>query len=194
MDKISFIDNKTIHRLTHGGGKQQPIARAIGLHRHKNLRVLDATAGLGQDGFLLAHLGATVFMLERVEAVYIALKEALLEAKAQYPETCARITLTHEDANAFMKNNPCHVDVIYLDPIFPEAKKSALNKKNIRALRELVGPDLDADALLINAQKQNPRKIVVKRPKQAPFLNNQAPQQQQIGKSNRFDIYLKGTS
>src|SRR3546814_8546154 len=46
-------------------GKQQLLARAIGLHKYKDLSVLDATAGLGRDGFVLAALGAQVTMVER---------------------------------------------------------------------------------------------------------------------------------
>src|SRR3546814_16634626 len=48
-------------------GKQQLLARAIGLHKYKDLSVLDATAGLGRDGFVLAALGAQVTMVERPE-------------------------------------------------------------------------------------------------------------------------------
>src|SRR3546814_20311726 len=48
-------------------GKQQLLARAIGLHKYKDLSVLDATAGLGRDGFVLAALGAPVTMVARQE-------------------------------------------------------------------------------------------------------------------------------
>ena len=48
------------------------IARAIGLNSPTAPHVLDATAGLGGDAFVLASLGCPVTMVERVRSARLA--------------------------------------------------------------------------------------------------------------------------
>ena len=52
----------------------------------------------------------------------------------------------------------------------------------MRVLQALVGADSDADQLLERAR--NCSRVVVKRPKIAPFLAEQKPDFQVLGKSN----------
>jgi 16S rRNA (guanine1516-N2)-methyltransferase len=80
-------------------------------------------------------------------------------------------------------------DVIYLDPMFPERQKTADVKKEMAAFHSIVGKDEDADALLPLALAHVNYRVVVKRPRKAPFLNSQVPSYQLEGKSSRFDIY-----
>jgi 16S rRNA (guanine1516-N2)-methyltransferase len=80
-------------------------------------------------------------------------------------------------------------DVIYLDPMFPERQKTADVKKEMAAFHSIVGKDEDADALLPLALARVNYRVVVKRPRKAPFLNNQTPSYQLEGKSSRYDIY-----
>ena len=79
--------------------------------------------------------------------------------------------------------------MVYLDPMFPERKKSAQVKKEMQIFHALIGADLDADQLLENALERANYRVVVKRPRIAPFLNNQKPSYQLEGKSSRYDIY-----
>ena len=81
-------------------------------------------------------------------------------------------------------------DVIYLDPMFPSRSKSALNKKSMRILKEIVGKDSDSDQLLKIALKTALKRVVVKRPKLAPHLAGKKPDITYRGKSSRFDVYL----
>jgi 16S rRNA (guanine1516-N2)-methyltransferase len=81
-------------------------------------------------------------------------------------------------------------DVIYLDPMFPHKQKSALVKKEMRVFQSLVGPDLDADALLPAALKMAEKRVVVKRPDYAGWLNEHKPSMAIETKSNRFDVYV----
>ena len=54
-----FVEGAAKHRREQGGGRGQPVAKAIGLKGAKELPyVVDATAGLGRDSFVLAGLAA----------------------------------------------------------------------------------------------------------------------------------------
>jgi 16S rRNA (guanine1516-N2)-methyltransferase len=63
--RVDFLTGKAKHRLNYGGGKGQLLAKAVGINKRAGLKVLDATAGLGQDSFVLASLGCEVTLLER---------------------------------------------------------------------------------------------------------------------------------
>ena len=81
-------------------------------------------------------------------------------------------------------------DVIYLDPMYPEHGTNALPHKEMRWLRELVGEDTDADALLAPALLLARKRVVVKRPLKAPDLAGVAPHHRHRGRAVRFDVYL----
>ena len=187
---IDFTNSALQYRRLHGGGLQQDLARACGLH--KGLRkLLDATAGYGEDAFILASLGATVTAIERHPEVSNALTLALEQAKncEEISSIAKRITLISGNAIELIPRvEP--FEVIYLDPMFPERKKSALVKKPMRDLKALVGEDDDAEFLLETALQYATHRVVVKRPSGAPTLSTRKPDIQYPGKSTRFDVYL----
>ncbi len=82
-------------------------------------------------------------------------------------------------------------DVVYLDPMYPHKKKSALVKKEMRVFQSLVGADLDADALFAPAYELATKRVVVKRPDYAEFLGGAKPSMAIETKKNRFDVYVK---
>ena len=55
--RVDFVAGKSRHRRLYGGGKGQQIAKAVGVQGSVRPSVLDATAGLGGDAFVLASLG-----------------------------------------------------------------------------------------------------------------------------------------
>jgi 16S rRNA (guanine1516-N2)-methyltransferase len=178
-------------------GTKQLLARAIGLHKRRNLTVLDATAGLGRDGFVLAALGAEVTMLERqplfAELLADARQRAL--AAAATAAIAARIRVIAGDATAFMADNALtgaerRWDVVHLDPMYPHRGKQALPQKEMQILRELTGGDPDADALLAPALATARLRVAVKRPSHAPFLAGRRPDFQLAGTQARYDVYL----
>lgn len=194
------LANTTLnYRRLKGGGKQQMLAKAVGLDATSHPRVLDATAGLGRDAFILASLGASVHMVERVPEIRALLKSALEHARApgqgepdDFARAITRLSLQAGDAVDCLapiahEERP---DVIYLDPMFPPRQKSALVKKEMRILHNLVGLDPDADQLLEAARATGVRRIVVKRPRIAPALSGAKPSHVLSGKTNRFDVYL----
>ncbi len=189
---VDFVSGAVAHRRVFGGGKGQDIAKAIGLNKRSNLSVLDGTAGLGRDAFVFASLGCDVVMLERVPFVRALLKNGLLRASLSEDISgiIHRMTFLDGDISGQTENK---YDVVYLDPMYPHIEKSAAVKKEMAFFRELIGFDDDADYLLEHAKKIASYRVVVKRPKGAPYLNNEPPTYQVEGKSGRFDVYVNKT-
>ncbi|WP_166251492.1 class I SAM-dependent methyltransferase [Marinobacter salicampi] len=191
--RAAFDTGKAGYRLEHGGGTGQLIARAVGLQKTRQpLRILDATAGLGQDAFVLAGLGCSVTLLERSPIVHALLADGLERASlnAAAAPVVERMELIREDsANWLEGSEPDVADVIYLDPMFPHRDKSALVKKEMRVFRDLVGDDDDAPALLRAALVRATYRVVVKRPRKAPPVTGIEPATRLEGKTSRYDIY-----
>jgi len=191
---VNFTGSTMEYRLKHGGGRSQALARAIGLKKGWKPTVIDATAGLGRDGFIMAHLGCHVHMLERSPILAVMLEDGLNRAKQaeQTAEIASRIDFTRVDSIEFLqklkqKDKP---DAIYLDPMFPERTKSSLVKKEMRILHGLAGDDQDAGKLLDIALHCARNRVVVKRPRLAPTLDDTEPSHAITGKTSRFDVYL----
>ncbi len=195
--RAEFTEGAVDHRRKFGGGKGQMIAKAVGIKAGVYPRVLDATAGLGKDSFVLATLGCHVTMMERSPIVHCLLNNGLERAREfavqdrELGAVMSRMQLVQQDSRAYLQTLAAdqYPDVIYLDPMFPERNKTADVKKDMAAFHSLVGKDEDADALLPLALAHANYRVVVKRPRKAPLLNNQAPSYQLEGKSSRYDIY-----
>jgi len=145
---VDFLSSKREHRRVYGGG--QLIAKAVGIKSDEHLRVLDLTAGFGQDAYVLACLGCDVTMVERSEIIFQLLEDGIKRAKEDEEFEKLKFKLIQADSIEYLnkvteKNYP---DIICIDPMFPERKKSALVKKESRILRAVVGDDQDSDALL----------------------------------------------
>lgn len=191
-----FVAGRADYRRKYGGGSGQPLARAVGLRGGAAPTVVDATAGLGRDAFVLAALGAEVLLLERSRVVGALLADALRRAHAD-PEVApiaARMSLIVGDAAQLLASSSTRPEVVYLDPMYPHTGKRALQKKEMRLFRQLVGPDDDAGALLEAARRAARRRVVVKRPAGAPPLADIEPDGRLESKNTRFDLYLSGLS
>ncbi len=186
-------------RRRQGGRRSEGIARAVGLRAGQLPPVLDATAGLGGDAFVLAALGCEVTLLERVPALQELLADALLRAHSEaaarqdseLKAALDRMHLVRSEATAYLAPLPdaSRPEVIYLDPMFPERRKSAAVKKDMQLLHHLVGSDADADQLLPIALHVARRRVVVKRPRQAEPLGGRRPEHVIEGVRNRYDLY-----
>lgn len=189
-----------IHRLKRAGIKNELIARACNIGKIDKL--LDATAGLGHDALLLAHLGAKVTLLERHPILFALLESALQQAKQHsiLVKTVANIELIFADAEDYLKRIvDSKYDVIYLDPMFPardanqkQEKKQAQVKKQMQLLHVLLPDDgvMDLGENLLILAKEKAKRVIVKRPKHAVFLADQQPQHQWQGDACRFDGYF----
>lgn len=195
--RVEFTEGTVDHRRKFGGGKGQMIARAVGIKAGVFPRVLDATAGLGRDAFVLASLGCEVTLLERSPVVWHLLADGLTRAgyfaaahDAELLAILSRMQLQTCNALDYFASTPTPAaDVIYLDPMFPQREKSADVKKEMKIFHDIVGKDEDADRLLEPALQCARYRVVVKRPRKAPFLAGKTPSFQLEGKSSRYDIY-----
>ena len=189
--KVDLVEGATAHRRKFGGGRGQDIAKAIGLKHGFTPHILDATAGLGRDAFVLASLGCQVTLMERMPVVAALLDDGLERAKlnSEVSEIANRMNLVHASSIENM-DLAQQVDVVYLDPMYPHREKSAAVKKEMRVFQSLVGEDLDADDLLAPALALAKYRVVVKRPSYAPPLDNKKPSTSIKMKKNRFDVYV----
>lgn len=190
--RVDFVEGEAAHRRQFGGGNGQMIAKAVGIAQGIRPQVLDATAGLGKDAFVLASLGCRMTLIERQPLIAALLEDGL--ARAQRDEEVgpivARMRLLTGNAIERMRGWEGEPpQVIYLDPMFPHRDKSALVKKEMRVFRPLVGDDLDAPALLEAALALASHRVVVKRPRKAPIIEGPKPSHSLEGKSSRYDIY-----
>ncbi|MCA8917043.1 MAG: class I SAM-dependent methyltransferase [Planctomycetes bacterium] len=166
-------------------GRRLPLARAAGVKVDVRPSVLDATAGLGRDAYTLAALGCRVTALERSALFAALLRDGLDRAGSD-------IQLVLGDSCEYMASLPGadRPDVVYLDPMFPERRKTAAVKKEMQYMQELLGED-DATALFAAARNCARQRVVVKRPVHAPELA--PPNHAFEGKTVRFDVYLTGS-
>lgn len=192
--RVDFVEGAMAHRRLFGGGAGQMIAKAVGVQPGVRPQVLDATAGLGRDAFVLASLGCRLTLIERQPLIAALLEDGLARARlsAEVAPIAAQMRLLQGNAiellSAWQDEPP---QVIYLDPMFPHRDKSALVKKEMRLFRPLVGDDLDAPALLAAALALASHRVVVKRPRKAPCIEGGKPSYVLEGKSSRYDIYAK---
>ena len=194
--EVDFCGGAALHRLQGGA---ELIARAVAGRSKQPLRVLDATAGLGRDSFVLASRGFRVHMLERSPVLAALLEDALargrLDADERVAAAVARLSLQHIDALDYLAAlaEAERPDVIYLDPMFPPSQKTALVKKEMRLLQQVLhGDEADYAALLASARRQARLRVVVKRPRKAAPLADAAPDYGLEGKAVRFDVYVAG--
>lgn len=191
--RVDFSAGAQAHRRLQGGAEL--VARACAVERGRRPLVLDATAGLGRDSFVLASRGAQLLMLERNPWVAALLADGLLRAgqsaDAELAAIVQRMQLLETDAGAYLQQLPGEQfpDVIFIDPMFPATKKSALVKKEMQAFHQLVGADRDGAELLELALGRARYRVAVKRPSKAAFLGDRSPSYSLNGKAVRFDIY-----
>ncbi|OCA55467.1 16S rRNA (guanine(1516)-N(2))-methyltransferase RsmJ [Photorhabdus namnaonensis] len=189
---VDFVSGTMAHRRRFGGGRGEAVAKAIGIKKDYLPTVVDATAGLGRDAFVLASLGCHVRMLER-HPVVAALLDDGLQRGYQDEEIGGwlqeRMTLLHASSITALADITPQPDVVYLDPMYPHKQKSALVKKEMRVFQSLVGADEDADSLLAPARALAKRRVVVKRPDYAEPLAGVAASADITTKNHRFDIY-----
>lgn len=152
---------------------------------------IDATAGLGEDAFLLAAAGFEVDLYEQNPSIAALLRDGLARAlnDERLAQTAKRMTLHEADSVSAMRALPRSPDVIYLDPMFPEKTKNAATKKKFQLLHFLEAPCTNEEGLLKAALRATPQKVIVKRPAKGPDLAGIKPAYRISGKAVRYDIY-----
>jgi len=188
-----FLSGPVYYRFIHDRRINQPLAKAAGVKRGYRPSVLDATAGFGEDSFVLASLGCRVTMIERSKVIYALLADGISRCgendrvKRVFEE---RVTLKLADSIEYLDSSTICYDTVFLDPMYPWQSKSSLNKQKMRILREVVGNDNDGSELLSAALNRAVKRVAVKRPARAGHLDEREPSFAITAKSSRYDIYL----
>ena len=152
-------------------------------------KAVDATAGLGEDSFILAAGGYEVEMFEHNPVTFSLLNDALIRARKdpKLKDIAKRMSLKEGDSKELLSGLTYSPDLIYLDPMFPEKKKSAETKKKLQVLHRIELPCSDENELLKAAISSKPKKIIIKRPPDGDFLGGMRPTYSIERKAVRFD-------
>lgn len=219
-DKLSWLSDglsvapewdKLQRRVVSAGRKSELLLQAAKITAES--RVIDATAGFGHDSLILASTGAQVTMLEQqpLMALLLLVEQQRMSAQPNWQKLMSRLHIINTDALSYFATLPADmtgatkaVDVVYLDPMFPEDSyqdsktgKGAKVGKHMQALHQLASPPAleeerqllqHAQAIVGNSDKQG--RVVVKRPQLAPSLANQPPNESWHNEAVRFDGYF----
>lgn len=189
--RVDFDGAALRHRLQGGA---ELVAKAVRGRSREPLRVVDATAGLGRDALVLAARGFAVTMVERSPVVAALLEDGLMRAVASSENAVAaaakQLDLVCADAVVWLGSAAPQPDVIYLDPMFPDERKSALPRKEMQLFQLLLAHGAEDPALLVAARQAARIRVVVKRPVKGPPLAGVEPAYELSGKAVRFDVYL----
>ncbi len=204
--------DKLQRRVVSAGRKSELLLQAAKIT--SDSMIIDATAGFGHDSLILASTGAQVTMLEQQPLMVLLLlaEQQRMSALPNWQKLMSRLQIINIDALSHFEklqaesvNAIKKVDVIYLDPMFPEDSyqdsktgKGAKVGKHMQALHQLASPPTSEEELQLlqsaqavvsqNAQKQG--RVVVKRPQFAPLLANQQPSESWSNEAVRFDGYF----
>ena len=210
--------DKLQRRVVSAGRKSELLLQAAKLTADS--KVIDATAGFGHDSLILASTGAQVTMLEQqpLMALLLLAEQRRMSALPNWQKLMSRLRIIHTDALSYFESinfasfdnesatgNEKAVDVVYLDPMFPEDSyqdsktgKGAKVGKHMQALHQLARPPtLDEEQQLLqsalaivsqNCQKQG--RVIVKRPQFAPLLAQLEPSESWNNEAVRFDGYF----
>ena len=192
---VDFVEGALAHRQQFGGGRGQAIAKAIGLKHGNTPSVLDITAGLARDAYILACLGCKVTLVEQSTVLYTLIDDGIRRGLANAASADVLnnfMNLVNADSVLYMEqmDKKTRPEVIYIDPMYPERKKSALVKKDMQILQHLLGKDENAEALLKTALECAGRRVVVKRPIHAETVGDIKPDASISSKKTRYDVYL----
>lgn len=190
--KVDFTSKKNNYRCVHFKKKNEVLSKVVGIKNSYFPFVLDTTAGLGNDAFMLSFLGCQVVMVERHPIVAALLKDGLERGyrdKKIGHWLQKRLHLIVNDSLNMFKMPILKPDVIYLDPMYPDHRKKSLPKKSMQIFRKLIGQNYDSEMLLDISRKLAKNRIVVKRPCYAKPLSKDKVNFIITTKNHRFDIY-----
>lgn len=190
--KISANWQSLTKRIVTAGRKSELLLQACKLT--SEMTAIDCTAGFGHDGLILASTGASVAMIEQNPVMFLLLQYEYqhMQQNPNWQKLLSRIGL-HFGSAIEVLPTLSKAAVVYLDPMFPSDSYSAKVNKNMQVLHALANPPtVDEERLLLKtaSHRLNPNgKVVVKRPKAAPFLAQFEPNDSVSNDVLRFDIY-----
>lgn len=197
---VDFASEKQLWRFSKLNKAQEPLLRALKWKNGEPQTVWDLTAGLGRDGGLLAYSGFHVTFFERNPILQILLSESIYSLQTEMSDMAKRIVLNKVNSIDYLSHalkDPMIElpDNLYMDPMYPHRKKSALVKLDLRMVRDLVGDDPDSSELLSQAiallkSHRGMKRVVVKRPAKSEFLGGFKPSYSVEAPNTRLDVYI----
>lgn len=221
-DKLSWLSDglsvapewdKLQRRVVSAGRKSELLLQAAKIASEST--VIDATAGFGHDSLILASTGAQVTMLEQqpLMALLLLAEQRRMRSLPNWQKLMTRLEIVHTDALSYFAtliadgmDKVSAVDVVYLDPMFPEDSyqdsktgKGAKVGKHMQALHQLARPPTAAEELTLLQQAQivvsqsaeQRGRVIVKRPQLAPVFAHQPPDESWHNEAVRFDGYFR---
>lgn len=182
--------------------KSELVSKAMG---SKTSNVIDMTAGLGRDSFILASSGFNVYLLERNPVIFYLLHDAIDRLRITDPILAGRMNLVEKDSKELLSAEDLGIVLkeaetvaVYLDPMYEGnvvGKRSSVKKETAmlhRIVNSSPDDDVDNSKLLFDAAKRlSNSRIIVKRSVRADALANTIPHEVLEGSTQRFDIYFK---
>ncbi len=190
---VDYLSGPAWFRYRYDRKINQPLAKAVGIKKGSRPTICDTTAGYGFDSFIFASFGCMVTMIERSPVIWALLDDGLKRAAAHRKigsSIICNIKLVRGNSLDLLEAMEIQFDTIYMDPMYPPTKKSALNKRKMRVLRSLVGDDQDQERLLEKSMTVAANRVVVKRAAGAPEIKGPPVSYRVTGKNSRYDIYL----
>ena len=177
-----------MHRVTNGRLQHEMLVKAASSEK-EGRKAIDATAGMGEDAFLLAAQGYEVTLYEQNPVVAALLKDAIRRAKKNQilKDIAGRMKVVEADSVECMSKLLDPVDVIYLDPMFPARQKSSLINKKLQLIQKREPPCSEETDLFDAALKVGPSRIIVKRPLKSEYLAGREPSYTLKGTAIRDD-------
>ena len=192
---VDFFDRAFQRRLA-AGLQGQLLGKALGLKNLRTPTVLDATAGLGTDSYLMAHAGCLVTAIERSSAIFALLEDGLRRAvqavgvQESGSEAACRIEIRRGDFLLMDWPDKAY-DVVYLDPMFPGDRRKASSGKEMTMLQNIATEDQSESELLSQSLRCARRRVVVKRNRRSRELAGMKPTLKFQGSRLRFDVYCR---
>lgn|GEM_PF-6001099 len=184
---VDFLSVSWEERVRRTWNSKETLRDSLKFKKGDKLRIADATAGLCSDAFMMAQWGHSVLAFEQNPLTYLITKDALDRYRAQGASLDLELK-----CESFTDVTPAQVDRVYIDPLYPERPKDALNKKELRILHAISSgqEQRDLNEFLNRAILWNPRSLVIKRPQwaESTLWNAKAPTVYS-GKTTRFDVY-----
>lgn len=176
-----------------GVGRNHIFRRALGASESP-WRVLDLTAGFGQDAMMALSMGCEVTAVEKNEVVFELLRQGVERAREDETlrEKLKHLHLVRAEAKEYLADLKQAPDVIYLDPMFDKPKKTAKSPKEMQLLQALVGlssTEQEQQLLDLSLAKALSR-VVVKRPLKGAALRGPLKHSYK-GQSIRYDVYVQ---
>lgn len=183
---IDFLQGTLAYRQKQALAKEALI-KACGIKGDYRPTIVDVTAGLGRDAFILASAKCRVILCEAHPVIAALLQDGL---KRLLSKKALDMQLLIGDARVLLPSIPEAFDIVYLDPMFPPRNKTALVKKDMQILQHLTH-DLpyDNENLFQVALQYAKKRVVVKRPDYAAPLTKEKVSFSIHTKHHRFDVY-----